>query len=55
VNDGTQANGIYQTWLSLGCNRIHTCIDCKPPVRPGVCVAGDGGTGVCQFATPGGG
>ncbi len=55
VNDGAQADAIYQSWLSLGCNRILLCIDCRPPVRAGVCVVGDGGTGTCQFATDGGG
>lgn len=53
VDDGTQANAIYQSWLSLGCNRIHTCIDCQPTLRVGACFADGGGTGTCQLVTPG--
>ncbi|HXU65489.1 MAG TPA: hypothetical protein VN962_27500 [Polyangia bacterium] len=54
VNDSTQANAIYQTWLSLGCQPETTCnVTCDGPLPAGVCVPTDGGTtGVCQEAAP---
>jgi len=57
VNDSTEADAIYQTWSSAGCEPKSTCVGvCAPPGQSGVCVATDGGaSGVCQFAAPHGG
>jgi hypothetical protein len=54
VNDGTQANALYQSWVVLGCQPKSTCVGvCALPGQSGVCVPTDGGVaGVCQFAAP---
>jgi hypothetical protein len=55
VNDATEANSIYQTWMSFGCQPKSLCggTVCSLPAQSGVCVATDGGaSGVCQFGTP---
>jgi hypothetical protein len=52
VNDATQVNSIYQTWLSLGCQPKSLCECGCDGAYPssGACVPTDGGAaGVCQI------
>jgi hypothetical protein len=53
VNDATALNAISAAWVQAGCNDLLVvacpAILCQPP-GPGVCVAGDGGGGVCRTA-----
>jgi hypothetical protein len=54
VNDNTEVNAIYQTWLAAGCQSHSTCtVSCGALPASGVCVPTDGGvSGVCQIAAP---
>jgi hypothetical protein len=56
VSDATNANAIYQSWLSLGCQPKVVCSVgiCPQPVQAAVCVSTDGGvSGVCNPVTSG--
>jgi len=50
VNDATTLNAIQAAWLAQKCNDVRVLCPAIACVQPGgsVCVAGDGGGGLCQ-------